>query len=38
MAAKELRNLGSEIPLLQYGFADKLIAAIYYGSQSALPK
>jgi hypothetical protein len=32
---KKIGNLRSEITLLQHGFADKLIAAIYYGSLSS---
>ena len=35
MARKKFGHLGSEIALLQYGFADELIAAIYYDGQMA---
>ena len=38
MARKEFSHMGSEIALLQYGFADELIAGIYYVCQSALAK
>jgi hypothetical protein len=38
MAIEKSRNLGSEIPLLQYGVTDESIAGIDDTSQSALPK
>ncbi|HEX6439175.1 MAG TPA: hypothetical protein VF182_18790, partial [Candidatus Binatia bacterium] len=34
LAAKKFRNFRSDITLRQHGFANELIAAIYYGSQS----
>ena len=38
MTIKKFGKLGSEITLLQCGFADELIAGIYYVSQPALTK
>ena len=36
MTTKKIGDLRTEITLLQYGFADELIAGIYYACQSAL--
>ena len=36
MTTKKIGNLRTEITLLQYGFADELVAGIYYACQSAL--
>jgi hypothetical protein len=38
MALEKIGDLRSEMPLLQYGFADESITRIYHAGESALAK